>query len=243
MFKAVREVFGGLRGRRWRVLARLFLFEFTVVVLGVLAAQAAQDWPREREAKAFAQAELIRLTQGYYDARGTGEIWRRATPCLRTGVETVMLAAAAGETPPARYLLRPRLFETESDDASPDTWRRITAILGDQSTFALADARRRAVGMVQYEQVLLREWEKFRLLDPAFGTSSERDRAMAREAGIAILIALRNMDIAVLNLDEMSRFFSLPDPAPLDTALDGTPVENCDQIWRDGRIYVDTIAR
>ena len=49
MFAAVRErLVGAWRRLREGSLAKLFLFEFVVVMLGVLAAQAVAEWAGER---------------------------------------------------------------------------------------------------------------------------------------------------------------------------------------------------
>lgn len=47
MFHAIRQWWGGGRGK---VTLRLFLFEFLVVVAGVLTAQALASWGRPRRA-------------------------------------------------------------------------------------------------------------------------------------------------------------------------------------------------
>lgn len=61
MFAAVRSAWSRAREKN---LLGLFAFEFVVVVLGVLAAQAVQSWVQERERTQHADEERIRLEEG-----------------------------------------------------------------------------------------------------------------------------------------------------------------------------------
>ncbi len=55
------------------------------------------------------------------------------------------------------------------------------------------------------------QWERFRLLDPSYGRVRAADRSLARDAGAEILMHLRNLEIAIANVEERS-----PDPLIAD---------------------------
>ena len=70
MFAAIR---GGLGNSMYRMRPRrmlgLFLFEFFVVVLGVLAAQVVQESVKEHDRQRHTEQELERLSQAYVGTR------------------------------------------------------------------------------------------------------------------------------------------------------------------------------
>ena len=79
MFAAIR---GGLGNSMYRMRPRrmlgLFLFEFFVVVLGVLAAQVVQESVKEHDRQRHTEQELERLSQAYVGTQQAGVAWRAA---------------------------------------------------------------------------------------------------------------------------------------------------------------------
>lgn len=79
MFKAIRDsalVFGRRVGAGWhqihqRKLVRLFLFEFIVVLLGVLTAQALSNWSGNRQIAERSEEALAKYRRDLADGRET----------------------------------------------------------------------------------------------------------------------------------------------------------------------------
>lgn len=93
MFRSVRHWWSSGTGE---TTLRLFLFEFVVVVVGVLAAQGLANWVStraEREAGRRLFADAVESAR-YFDQ--TLAFWQQFGPCLRTHVASISRAAAAG---------------------------------------------------------------------------------------------------------------------------------------------------
>lgn len=238
MFAAVRGLLGKWKyGMRTRRTLGLFVFEFFVVLLGVLAAQAVQEFAKEREQNRRAKQELERLSQAYVTAQQESVAWRSAIPCLRTRVEDLMRAAASGAPVRPETIERPRMIVAGYPGTDVETAARIEAILGAKKASALLDVQTRAVNMDEFMREMRSRWEKFRLLDPSYGPVSAADRTIAREAGVDILMHMRNLEIAIINVEERSADLSIADTTPPKPGLDILPVRSCAQLWADGTAY------
>lgn len=238
MFAAMRNGLGtATRDLRARGMLALFVFEFFVVVLGVLAAQGLQQWTRQREQQGHVEQELERLSQGYVDAQHLGTAWRAAIPCLRARIEHLMRAAATGKPVQSQLIQRPRFIISGYPGTAVETQAGIAAMLGAPKSGALLDVQRRAVTMDENMQAMATRWEKFRLLDPTYGPVSATDRSIAREAGADILMHMRSLEIAIVNIEEQASDLAFPDKIP-PGARELLPVTSCAQLWADGTAYL-----
>ncbi|MCM8558119.1 hypothetical protein [Sphingomicrobium sediminis] len=88
MFAAIRQKLTGAWKRlREGSLAKLFVFEFIVVLLGVLAAQWVADWARERDAMATMEEARARADLELADAGAVANIWQLVAPCIHDDLE------------------------------------------------------------------------------------------------------------------------------------------------------------
>ena len=237
MFAAMRNGLGrATQGMRARGTVGLFVFEFFVVVLGVLAAQGLQEWAKQREQQRHVERELERLGQSYVTARQSATAWRAAIPCLRARIERLMRAATTGMPVQPQLIQRPRLIRSGYPGTEVETEVGITAMLGARKSSALLDVQTRAVNMDENMQAMLTRWEKFRLLDTTYGPISASDRSIAREAGADILMHMRNLEIAIVNIGEQAPNLTIPDKTP-PVKGDVRPVTSCAQLWADGTAY------
>lgn len=237
MFAAIRNRLGNAtQGMRARGMVGLFVFEFFVVVLGVLAAQGLQEWARQREQQRHVEQELERLSLRYVNTQQMGTAWRAAIPCMRARIERLMRAAATGMPVQSQLIQRPRMILLGYPGTDVETEAGITAMLGAKKGGALLDVQRRAVTMDENMQAMVTRWEKFRLLDPTYGPISASDRSMAREAGADILMHMRTLEIAIVNIEEQSPDLTIPDKTP-PVSGDIAPVTSCAQLWADGTAY------
>ena len=106
MFRAVREWWDI---GRWRRPARLFAFEFVVVMAGVLAAQALQSWGAERSDRARGATQVAAARQNLQSLGATIGFWTRHGPCLREHVRRVATVAGSGGSLVHQEIGRPAL--------------------------------------------------------------------------------------------------------------------------------------
>ena len=237
MFAAMRNGLGGAtQGMRARGTVGLFVFEFFVVVLGVLAAQGLQEWAKQREQQRHVDRELERLSTSYSNTVRSADVWRSALPCLRTRIEFLMRAAATGTQVNSELIRRPRFIKVGYPGTDMATEARIYAILGREPAKRVLDAQTRAINMDENMEAMLTRWEKFRLLDPTYGPVSAADRGIAREAGADLLMHMRTLEIAIVNIDEGRDDMRIAEASP-PAASDLAPVISCAQLWADGKAY------
>lgn len=217
MFSAIREYFARpddppLRRGRGRRLAALFVFEFVVVLFGVLAAQLLQDWfsargdvRRAREAVAALDEETKRFaTVAEYRLRAhkcETDRLERLTAVIRSG-------EAASEAERATPIM-PMPIVTEWSDST----RALVARHGSSRTLNRYDALRLLAHMISERQRQLEnQWADFRLLAPEVRSTQDRGvlaLAAARSQGLLTMIDsnaghVRKYYTADVRLDEKS---------------------------------------
>ena len=102
MFHAIRQWWGDGGGKST---LRLFLFEFLVVMAGVLAAQWLQQRQQELAMRDEAR-NLLANSRGIHESLfARSQHWRTYGPCVMARADAIALAAAEGRTmmlPPIR---------------------------------------------------------------------------------------------------------------------------------------------
>ena len=128
MFQAVRQWWGSGRGK---ITARLFLFEFVVVVAGVLTAQALASWVADRVEQRAVNEEDKRVRYEIGRARQVARIWSAATPCLVERVERVARLASTADPVDVGELKVPRFIGYTVEPYSSDMNREFHDRLGN----------------------------------------------------------------------------------------------------------------
>jgi len=190
MFHAVRQWWGEGRGK---ATARLFAFEFLVVVAGVLVAQALANWVAERGQRAEGErllSQTIEIGRGF---QRDLNYWQRYGKCLREHVATISRAAADGEVLSAQQIGRPALPSPPGLKLSSDDWRKIRDVVSDERAAALISVTDTAETYSSFTSAIAEQWPTFRLLDGASGSPSSADRAQVRLAATKIDNDLRWM--------------------------------------------------
>ena len=183
MFHAVRQWWGGGRGKST---ARLFAFEFLVVVAGVLVAQALANWVAERGQRA--EGERL-LAQTAYTAKGLQRdlsYWQRYGTCLRGHVATISRAAADGDVLSAERIGRPALPAPPDLALNGDDWRKIRDVIPEEQAGGLISVIGTAETYSSAIADIAEQWATLRLLDGATGSPSAADRAQVRLAATRI---------------------------------------------------------
>ena len=190
MFQAVRQWWGNGRGK---LTARLFVFEFVVVVAGVLAAQALANWVgtgAEREAgrRLFADA-----TERARQLDRTLAYWQRFAPCLRRHVASISRAAANGGSMTGDAIGRPAMPSPAEPQFSADDWRKIALVATPDQIQTLRELQLRLSVHNAYSSEMARQWSTFRLLDLSLGAASPEDGSRVRAAAMQVDSTLRWM--------------------------------------------------
>src|SRR5690349_3959618 len=108
MFQTVRHWWGGRRGK---VTARLFAFEFIVIVTGVLVAQGLASWVQDRSAMAAMEEAKARAEAEISDNMYAAKINLEAIPCFEDRMREVMRKASNGPID-GQLAIRPSLKST-----------------------------------------------------------------------------------------------------------------------------------
>ena len=226
IFKLTRE--GAARwlseARLYR-LAGIFLFEFVVVLLGVLAAQEVADWADDRRLAREAGVQFQQAREQAIRNAGVQKYWATVAPCLIERAREVARLAANGETMSAAEIGRPALPMTRMPSWDEDVRRAAIARFGSARMDAIANfevnveiARETTIGTRD-------NWATFALLDPANGTPSDVDRGNVRLAAIKVsdYIRLMRYNDPVADMDALE----VPRAEWENVGIGNTPVDRC----------------
>lgn len=246
MFKAVRDRIFGVGHRiaaSWRELrakgmVTLFLFEFSVVLLGVLAAQGLANWFRERDARQRMTNVVAQLDRDVASAHHYALIWNAAIPCLRDRVTEVMQSAATGTNRPTASGDRPLFWITSAEPVSEEVRLAMHQELREEDVLSYLDTVERVIAMRGLSTDLANEWEQFVRIDPAFGPVSQGDRDAVREAGGRMRSILRTMQINSGNMIEIATSLGIKAEQVADLTEPRRPARGCSEVWQYGAIAI-----
>lgn len=234
MFQTVRHWWGSGRGK---VTARLFLFEFVVVVAGVLTAQALANWVARRAEDRVIQEENERVRYEIGRARQNARIWTVAEPCLEQRVDEVLRMASGDGELRAGDLTAPQ-FTGYTVEPLPEDMRRAMGVrLGPKVIDDYAGISSVTALIVNDYREVRRGWDRFALLDPSLGSPSQADRATVRDVAVQVRSQLRHIRLSAGYTEILADQLGIG-PLLSDADLGSvTPVSGCDEIWRTGRIW------
>lgn len=193
---SLRGWFGKLSGRRW---LRLFVFEFFVILLGVLAAQGLQAWFAERGEQRAATAAKATLDRNLRSIALSAEVRLRERYCFTYRLNRIGRSLVDGTNPsvslsaPDEALVLdfgwsgnvPSLIAEHFD---PDLVERYANIA------LWADSLRRA------QDGESRNWSELARLSPDFGKPTASDLSIAKGALLDASRNLREIDYAATHL-------------------------------------------
>lgn len=193
MFQAVRQYWTEGRGK---LTARLFIFEFVVVVVGVLAAQWVADWAKERSDLAVLEQSRKRIEDQSSGAMANAQAWLVAIPCLDRQVSDIMRAAGSARPPDPKMLDRPGFRIPIVDPFPTESVLRLIARYVSQEAQLYDSIKARVDHVATLSNRVAEQWMGLSILDPAFGTVREGDRVNARALASQIRSALRSIQIS-----------------------------------------------
>ena len=227
MFRAVRGYFGDGRGKH---IARLFVFELTVVTLGVLIAQWVQGVAQERSARMHMEDERARVRMELARFHESAVEWLAAIPCLDQRATQIM----AGRLPADATLARPALNVPTYSPPDDESLILMDKQFGHRETSVMRGMAMNVANLHNVSTKIIDDWGRFALLDPANGTVSPSDRTEARVAAADIKAELHSATI--INNDTASRLSSIGiGMAEFEHSGRGV-AHSCDAIWRSGQI-------
>jgi len=205
MFAALRDYFAKpeapvQRRGRGRRLAQLFAFEFTVVLLGVLAAALLQDWFSERKDVRRAQAAVAALDEETKRFATTAEYRRRAHECEVARLARLSELIRTGGTATAAERATPLMPMPVITDWSEDTKQIVARHVGQQAVNRYGAMRLLAQMIAERQRQLEDQWADFLLLEPGKSAGANRGDlalAVARSSG---LLAAIDMNAAYVSL-------------------------------------------
>jgi len=227
MFQTVRHWWGNGRGK---VTLRLFLFEFVVVVAGVLVAQGLATYVQDRSDLARMEAERSRLRYELTDAHAVFQEWRAAVPCLDQRMNEVM----HGKEFAPNELRRPGFVKSDVAAPSNETFELIARRHGMQEKTSLNWILVNIEAIEPSSAKIREQWALLSLIDPVNGPPTASNRAEARVAAAAIKSELER--IGGLSAVMEPLFQKLGIKAQEIYTPDRGPAKSCAAIWKSGRI-------
>lgn len=234
MFQTVRHWWGSGRGK---VTARLFLFEFVVVVAGVLTAQALADWVGDRAQDRAVGEENERIRYEIGRARQNARVWLAATPCLEMRVNHVIREASSGGQLSSGELDPPNFVGYTVEPLSADIDRAFRGRVSVNTVDSYTAISSASAAIVDAYRDIRQNWYRFALLDPALGPSSQADRATVRDVGLQVRSQLRRLHILADSIEQGADRLGI-DALTSDAEYGAaSPIGDCAEIWRSGRIW------
>lgn len=226
MFQTVRHWWGSGRGK---VTARLFAFEFGVVVAGVLVAQAAADFVNDRSARNHMRNAWVVSRKQIAAAGFVALGWQRASQCLDARMDEILRSAARGDDVPSSRLVRPAMRGARMLLPDDESMLLLARLHGDAEAVELRRASGNLQTLMAHTEGIAQAWEGLILIDPRFGPVSDADRAQARLSAARIKARLTGLQINAANLMESSRRLGLAlEPNGLRL------VRDCEDLWKTG---------
>lgn len=228
MFRIVRHWWSEGAGQHT---ARLFIFEFLVVMAGVLAAQWVQGLAQDRAAIAHMKGERARARHELERIHLTAREWLIAVPCLDRRMQEIM-AGNIGSDP--KMLVRPSLINPVYSPPDDDSLVLIDKVYGHRETSVLRGMAVNAANLRNVTVKIIESWGRLALLDPANGLVSTSDRAASRVAAADIRSQLHSA--AIISNDFATRLDAIGVGLSDDEQRGFGPAHSCAAIWKSGRM-------
>ena len=232
MFRTVRHWWFEGNGQHT---ARLFVFEFVVVVAGVLVAQSLGEWIHDREIDRQVTEENARVEYQIGRTQQFDRVWSVAAPCFRERMLSMIAAIDSGQRYPDDYLTLPAVVGYTVEPIPAAVALPMRDKYGAKRMEDFFAANIIAESGLTAAKDFRDQWTTFALLNPRYGTLEGADRASMRAAGAQALRDLGRIQLDAASLETLGTRLSI---APIASAGGQAtfPAHNCDEIWRTGRI-------
>ena len=232
MFRMTRDWWSNGKAQH---LIGLFAFEFVVIVLGVLTAQAVADWSRDRAAQRDMLANKERADAQIAKMAATAIAYDRVIPCMDERMIMVMRAASGdGQIDPAmlvRPVVRAEPFNGLSDETIVLLRARHGAEVTDRYAYLAVYAQRSA----ELVGLLANGWQSLSIMSPEAGKVGAGDRQEARIVASNMRSTLRSLRKTSVNISNLARDLRI---APRFAARLRAPA-GCADLWRWNSVVYD----
>lgn len=230
MFRTVRHWWSEGSGQHT---ARLFLFEFVVVVAGVLVAQALANMVANRGLNRQVEEEHARLLFELGRARQTARVWHAAVPCLIQRLDLMVHAAETGNRDLTQDdITQPTRGTYTVENIATDIERPYRDRYGTDEVDLLALAINASAAISDSNKTVRADWNKFGLLTLSERPLSSGEVDMLRSAAVEAQSALRWIDVRYATVERVAERMHVA-PIGSGNVLDtpDIPVRSCDEIW------------
>jgi hypothetical protein len=232
MFRAVRRLWRSERGKR---ALRLFGFELTVVIIGVLAAQQVSNWADKRSALREVEGLHDDLYRSFGRTRIVASTYLAAIPCLDSRTDAILEASARRQPVDPHMLDGARLILLGPDSISSEKAQLLRERYGNEIADTIESVEFNLQIAGDAGRALETKWFEFQRINPRFGPVSNEDWAAVRATAVEIKGLLRNLYKTAERMErQTSRLRVNADPNFLLAK-----VASCDQVWRTRRGYLD----
>lgn len=230
MFRAVRLWWQNGRGKET---SRLFVFELTVVMIGVLAAQQVSNWASNRSQMQEIEGLHADLVQSFGIYRNFADSYDVAIPCYRRRVDQIMFLAASGRPVDSRLLDYAPLLLMGPDAISPEDYRLLRARYGAQERDWIGSVEFNLQTAEDNGRALEGQWFEFQRLNEVHGPVTAEDRSAARAAAVKIKGYLSSLQKSADFIQKLTGLLRIPDQSDHELK----PIASCDEMWREGKAY------
>ncbi|WP_114227525.1 MULTISPECIES: hypothetical protein [Sphingomonas] len=230
MFRTVRHWWSEGSGQHT---ARLFVFELTVVIAGVLIAQGLANAVTERGQQAQMEDSRRRARRQLGDNLAYGLAWKAAIPCLDQRMQNVIRSDPLH--PMSKEMLeRPRMAAFYVDEIDNQSELLMRQRHGDADADKIKQASA-DIALAQHNvDAIIHAWGRLSLLDPTFGKPSDADRTVARAAAADVRAELRGLDFLIGELGKIAQTTGVAS----HTEDRIRPARTCEEMWRSNATYV-----
>jgi hypothetical protein len=232
MFRLIRNLRFSEKARH---LAGLFAFEFVVVVLGVLTAQAVADWSRNRTAQREMLANKERADAQIAFLAATSIAYGRVIPCMEQRVIGVMRDASGNHQVDPEILIRPILWNLPYDEPTSEVLLNLRGTFGS----VVADHYERIAVYADRSNNLVdslaNDWEALSIISPDSGQVGQGDRQQARILASRMRSTLRSLGKMSSNIAYRARNLGVPPTLKPGQRL---PMD-CADLWRWNSVLYD----
>jgi hypothetical protein len=230
MFRAVRQWWQSGRGKET---SRLFVFELTVVMIGVLAAQQVSNWASNRNQMQEVEGLHRDLVESFAIYRNFANTYDAAIPCYRQRVQQIMAAAASAKPVDPPLLSFAPILLMGPDEISPEDYRLLRARYGSKERGWIGSVEFNLQSTETAGRALEGQWYEFERLNPKNGPVSAEDRSAAREAAVKIQGYLATLQKNADFIQDLTRLLGIR----VSPHAKLHPVTSCEEMWRTGRGY------
>ena len=238
MFIALRQILAdGWHTVRNRGFVGLFLFEFVVVMCGVLAAQGIANWSSRQTALERMEVAKAQWEEEAQRAVFASEAWLAAAPCIRQRMDETMTTLSSG---PLRreVAVRPEVVGVLLEPPSDADLLLMGERYGQDYTERLKGVTGTAQWLDKSVVTTIDAWGRLAVAAEGRGAVSEMNRDSARISAAEIISQLRTIELTALNILQHAEHLGID-----RNSRRMRKIESCDDLWATNAVAPQKVAQ